>query len=334
MTEAQWNNISSWLVKQGVTDAYEVQYNGQSWSVPVSDVPIEVVADVAETRDEATDARETQPTSNSEGSDEETDQDEGASQGDAQTGDWGGDEVWAHGAPVQLERLRGEWYAVQVGAFKGAPKKAWIEKAGERLVYEPFDDGLARWYAGVRQDKEGADERLRELKRFTEFSDAFVVRLNNGVREVIRPGEEDNVAESASSAEVETVADASVGTESQSAAAAATKDDDASNLAGSESSKTQEPEAQASPVLAPTAGSAGEKASTWHVDIARYYGTVPSKDVASLLFKAADWGVRSVELFGQTTYFSRTVQDLAEAERLLKDIQKEGFDNAVLVEEE
>ena len=242
--------------------------------------------------------------------------------------------MWAHGAPVQLERLRGEWYAVQVGAFKGAPKKAWIEKAGERLVYEPFDDGLARWYAGVRQDKEGAEERLRELKRFAEFSDAFVVRLNNGVREVIRPGKEDNVAESASSAEVETVAGASVGTESQSAAAAVTKDDDASNLAGSESSKTQEPEAQASPVLAPTAGAAGEKASTWHVDIARYYGTVPSKDVASLLFKAADWGVRSVELFGQTTYFSRTVQDLAEAERLLKDIQKEGFDNAVLVEEE
>ena len=183
------------------------------------DAPLEVVADVAETRDETTDARETQPTSNLEGSGEETDQNEGASQGDAQTGDWGGDEVWAHGAPVQLERLRGEWYAVQVGAFKGAPKKAWIEKAGERLVYEPFDDGLARWYAGVRQDKEGADERLRELKRFAEFSDAFVVRLNNGVREVIRPGEEDNVAESASSAEVETVADASVGTESQGAAA-------------------------------------------------------------------------------------------------------------------
>ena len=309
MTKVQWNTISSWLVKQGVTDAYEVKYDGQSWSVPVSDAPPE-------------------------GSREETDQDQGANQVNAQTGDWGGDEVWAYGAPVQLERLRGEWYAVQVGAFNGAPKKAWIEKGGERLVYEPFDDGLARWYAGVRQDKVGAEERLRELKRFAEFSDAFVVRLNNGVREVIRPGEEDNVAESASSAEVETVAGASVGTESQSAAAAATKDDDASNLAGSESSKTQEPEAQASPVLAPTAGSAGEKASTWHVDIARYYGTVPSKDVASLLFKAADWGVRSVELFGQTTYFSRTMQDLTEAERLLKDIQKEGFDNAVLVEEE
>ena len=334
MTEAQWNNISSWLVKQGVTDAYEVQYNGQSWGVPESDAPVQAVADMVQTGDETSNARETQSTSNSEGSREETDRGQEASQGDAQTDDWGGDEVWAHGAPVQLERLRGEWYAVQVGAFKGAPKKAWIEKAGERLVYEPFDDGLARWYAGVRQDKEGADERLRELKRFAEFSDAFVVRLNNGVREVIRLGEGDNMAQSASSAEVETVAGASVGTESQGATAAAAKEDDASNLAGSESSRTQEPEAQASPVLAPTAGSAGEKASTWHVDIARYYGTVPSKDVASLLFKAADWGVRSVELFGQTTYFSRTVQDLAEAERLLKDIQKEGFDNAVLVEEE
>ena len=279
------------------------------------------------------DARETQPTSK-EGSGEETDQNEGASQGDAQTGDWGGDEVWAHGAPVQLERLRGEWYAVQVGAFKGAPKKAWIEKAGERLVYEPFDDGLARWYAGVRQDKEGADERLRELKRFAEFSDAFVVRLNNGVREVIRRARKTTWPNRHRVRRLKPLRAHRSGPNRKVPRAAATKDDDASNLAGSESSKTQEPEAQAWPILAPTAGSAGERASTWHVDIARYYGTVPSKDVASLLFKAADWGVRSVELFGQTTHFSRTVQDLAEAERLLKDIQKEGFDNAVLVEEE
>ena len=72
---------------------------------------------------------------------------------------------------------------------------------------------------------------------------------------------------------------------------------------------------------------------TWHVDIAKYYGTVPSKDVASLLFKAADWGVRSVQLFGQTTYFTRSMDDLGEAERLLAAIRSEGFTNATLVQE-
>jgi hypothetical protein len=71
----------------------------------------------------------------------------------------------------------------------------------------------------------------------------------------------------------------------------------------------------------------------WHIDIAKYYGTVPSRDVATLLFKAADWGVRSVQLFGQTTYFTRSFNDLGEAERLLEGIQSEGFLNATLVEE-
>ena len=49
------------------------------------------------------------------------------------------------------------------------------------------------------------------------------------------------------------------------------------------------------------------KAMTWHVDIARYYGTVPSADVAVLLFQSADWGVRSWTMRGQTTYYSRSL---------------------------
>ena len=61
---------------------------------------------------------------------------------------------------------------------------------------------------------------------------------------------------------------------------------------------------------------------------------MPSRDVAALLFKAADWGVRSVELFGQTTYSSRSYTDLAEAERILAEVKREGFVNAKLVKEE
>ena len=92
-------------------------------------------------------------------------------------------------------------------------------------------------------------------------------------------------------------------------------------------------ETQASPILvASDVVNEGETA-TWHVDIAKYYGTVPSKDVASLLFKAADWGVRSVQLFGQTTYFTRSMDDLGKAERLLAAIRSEGFANATLVQE-
>jgi hypothetical protein len=41
-----------------------------------------------------------------------------------------------------------------------------------------------------------------------------------------------------------------------------------------------------------------------------------------------------VELFGQTTYFSRTFTDLGEAERVLAEVKREGFVNAKLVKEE
>jgi hypothetical protein len=92
-------------------------------------------------------------------------------------------------------------------------------------------------------------------------------------------------------------------------------------------------ETQASPALAASGMVDAGETATWHVDIAKYYGTVPSKDVASLLFKAADWGVRSVQLFGQTTYFTRSMDDLAKAERLLAAIRAEGFINATLVQE-
>ena len=97
--------------------------------------------------------------------------------------------MWSHGAPVALGNLRGTWYAVQVGAFRGTPEKEWIEQAGERLIYEPFPDGLARWYAGVRQDRQASVSRKEELQEYNAFADAFVVRLRDGVREVVTPEE-------------------------------------------------------------------------------------------------------------------------------------------------
>ena len=260
--------------------------------------------------------------------------------------------MWSHGAPVALGNLRGTWYAVQVGAFRGTPEKEWIEQAGERLIYEPFPDGLARWYAGVRQDMQASTSRKDELQEFDAFADAFVVRLRDGVREVVTPEEvrreEDASEVSQAQAEDQAAQDNGVRTttsdlepepsEPQDAEPAETGSSSSvenaeSEMLDEESETLERVETQASPALvASDVVDAGETA-TWHVDIAKYYGTVPSKDVASLLFKAADWGVRSVQLFGQTTYFTRSMDDLGEAERLLAAIRSEGFTNATLVQE-
>ena len=66
----------------------------------------------------------------------------------------------------------------------------------------------------------------------------------------------------------------------------------------------------------------------WHVAIATYNGQVPANEVAAFLIKSAEWGVRSVELFGQTTYYSRSFVDLKEAQQMLMDVQSEGFAQA------
>ena len=242
----------------------------------------------------------------------------------------------------------GTWYAVQVGAFRGAPQKEWIEQAGERLVYEPFPDGLARWYAGVRQDYASAKARWEELRRFAPFADAFVVRLRNGEREVIRPGENPDDSAEVGLASAETPgAPTPSATRGERAAVGEGAMQDAG--ADSEGSRNEVGEASERPdddvkrpaeavpsaeVGATLALSSPGVSASWHIDISRYYGTVPSRDVAALLFKAADWGVRSVELFGQTTYSSRSYTDLAEAERTLAEVKREGFVNAKLVKEE
>ena len=256
---------------------------------------------------------------------------------------------------MELGNLLGTWYAVQVGAFRGQPKKEWIEKAGERLVYEPFPDGLARWYAGVRQDEASAWERWEELKSFEPFADAFVVRLRNGEREVIRPGEPEGAAEAVAEGDSEVTRDLTGDsledtdprkpqTENGLETAPTALENPAlesTGLAQTEAAGQEEDPVPAESQIAVASAEIGAslaqaselEPSRWHIDISKYYGTVPSKDVAALLIRAADWGVRSVELFGQTTYSTKSFEDLAEAERVLEEVRREGFTHAQLVKE-
>ena len=387
-SKSEVQSIETWLMKQGIVDAYEVfrDVNGWSTTKPSSeDVVLNEgqMADPAlstpsssprtETEDEDDSAkgknaaprlRDANAASASQGENASNPSKDGAGNGSTEESPnpvWGSDDMWSHGAPVALGNLRGTWYAVQVGAFRGTPKKEWIEQAGERLIYEPFPDGLARWYAGVRQEREASAYRKEELQQYDSFADAFVVRLRDGVREVVTPEEIIREEDSSASlqAQVQAQADQNNGvptttsdlepettesmestetSETSDASPAGAKPLGSEKNADSErspeeSAMPERVETQASPTLvASDVVNEGETA-TWHVDIAKYYGTVPSKDVASLLFKAADWGVRSVQLFGQTTYFTRSMDDLGKAERLLAAIRSEGFANATLVQE-
>ena len=337
-SSSEVQSIETWLMQQGIVDAYEVYRDVDGWSttMPTSE---DVVANAVQTSN-ATPPSTTQPAQGQASDDSQSqvkmgtdvvtatpqasndpepsanaEKDVATEEEDAQM--WGTDDMWSHGAPVALGNLRGTWYAVQVGAFRGTPEKEWIEQAGERLIYEPFPDGLARWYAGVRQDRQASSARKEELQQYAAFADAFVVRLRDGVREVVTPEEvAEEVAQEDAPAGVAPVAP------TPSAAEAATE---AATGVAEEVEVAPRVETQASPALVASGMVASGEAATWHVDIAKYYGTVPSRDVASLLFKAADWGVRSVQLFGQTTYFTRSMSDLGEAERLLEAIRDEGF---------
>lgn len=341
-------SIENWLMQQGIVDAYEVFRGVDGWSTtkpssedvvlnegqttsstsppPSPQTQTEDEDDTEKGKNASATERESNAASASGAENASSTSNEGAANESAEESPnpvWGSDDMWSHGAPVALGNLRGTWYAVQVGAFRGTPEKEWIEQAGERLIYEPFPDGLARWYAGVRQDRRASTSRKEELQNYDAFADAFVVRLRDGVREVVTP--EEVSREEYALETLDAAPEAPASSASEENAELETSDE--------ESETFGRVETQASPALvASDVVDAGETA-TWHVDIAKYYGTVPSKDVASLLFKAADWGVRSVQLFGQTTYFTRSMDDVGEAERLLAAIRSEGFTNATLVQE-
>jgi hypothetical protein len=184
-----------------------------------------------------------------------------------------------------------------LGAFRGSPDSHWIESAGERLVFESFDDGLSRWYAAVNQNREVVRSAWTRFRQRPDFSDAFMVVLRDGRRESIRSM------------------------------------DDEMTYQGS----VPLPEASPMPTgddAAPTASvSPTNEGMTWRVDIAKYFGTVPGQDVAVLLLRSADWGVKSWTVKGQTTYCSRSFSDWEEAQLVLAEVRKEGFDGATLVQE-
>ena len=312
LSNDEMGRVNQWFVDTGLLEAYEVHWDGAMWSRGTFNGSSEEVVlntGSAENRDDSWI--------------------EGTKR---QDNTWGGDELWEHGAPVLLKNLRGSWYAVQVGAFRGEPEKAWIEMAGERLVYEPFSDGIARWYAGVRQDESSVRKRWQELHVHQPFQDAFVVRLTNGEREVISMSESRQLSETTSEEYVPESVELTNSIreqdrESQSTSLANEKDDGKAMSRESEADLVEQIETSEVPKGSPHA-----EGTTWHVDIAKYYGTVPSSEVAVLLIRAADWGVRSVELFGQTTYFSRSYSNLQEARRVLQEVNQEGFIHAEIIQ--
>ena len=330
LTSDQMNELGRWLSQIGVPDAYEVFWHGNQWE--------RFKVDPAALEPEAVHGTTEEPKTgsvNSTSGNDKVDEDSSANSGTGvvmentvkHEAQWGEDDLWEHGAPVELGKLMGTWYAVQVGAFSGIPDKAWIELAGERLVYEPFPDGLARWYAGVRQDQSSARLRCDEMKTNPLFEDAFVVRLRDGVREIIHAENVDLALGSGGTILGDVQSSGLEQNPKQ-----PNQGSDASSQTDEESGSTFNGEVRAT-IPSPNSKNGLGSLTSWHIDIAKYYGTVPSKDVASLLFKAADWGVRSVELFGQTTYYSRTFTDLAEAERILREIRSEGFDHAQIIKE-
>jgi hypothetical protein len=193
--------------------------------------------------------------------------------------------------------------------------------AGEQLVFEKFEDGLARWYAGVRASREKASGRLAELKQLAPFQDAFLVQLSGGERLVLGPDE----------SVVQKEADPNA-TRNATAQASETEQEEMANPQAVTLPEMVRTETAASPQESPVKRKKTTP-STWHIDIARYFGRVPSGEVAVLLLRSRDWGVRSVEVMGQTTYFSRSFVDLAEAKAILEEAFKEGFVDAVLVED-
>jgi hypothetical protein len=165
-----------------------------------------------------------------------------------------------------------------------------------------------------------AKENLDLLRSQSAFADAFLVRLEDGTRNIAssdsgstRNSPPSNASEIDPEEAEEVEAAVSIKTQSDDRR----RDPEVPLQVDRESVNTtaESPEEHAAPTL-------------WHVVIATYNGKVPSNEVAAFLINSAKWGVRSVELFGQTTYSSRSFVDLKDAQEMLTNIQSEGFDQA------
>ena len=281
--------LTSWLASVGVPDAYEVQWDGMAWGrVDLENRP--------------------QP----------------GHGGSEKNGDAEVEAIWASGKPVELSRLNGTWHAVQVGVFSGEPHASWLSAVGGRLVKEPLPDGRAKWFVATSRDATAARVSQERLRNQPSFADAFLVRLDNGKRN-LNTDDVGGEADSGSTPAIEKPKDdlGRFEKEVTSAVSIKTQNDD----------RRRSPDVSANPiggVLSQPGESQAEQTTPtlWHVAIATYNGQVPANEVAAFLIKSAEWGVRSVELFGQTTYYSRSFVDLKEAQQMLMDVQSEGFAQA------
>ena len=278
--------LTSWLGSVGVPDAYEVRWDGLNWERPGSDSESSLKSPAH------------------------------ASAADAEV-----EAIWATGKYVDLSMLDGTWHAIQVGVFSGDPDEDWLAAVGERLVKEPLSDGRARWHVATSRDASVAQQHLGQLRSQPDFADAFVVRLENGVRNITPngkgawPGASPTSKTSAKDQEKEGGMSPSMSVKTQV--------DDRRRV-------PEVPVEQGRDSVELTAESHEESAppTLWHVVIATYDGRVPSNEVAAFLINSAEWGVRSVELFGQTSYFSRSFVDLKDAQEMLANVQAEGFAQA------
>jgi hypothetical protein len=273
--------LTSWLASVGVPDAYEVRWDGLTWGRPEA---------------------ESSPGSPTP-----------ANEADAEV-----EALWASGEHVDLDMLDGTWHAIQVGVFSGEPDEAWLSAVGERLVKEQLSDGRARWHVATSRDPSMAKENLDLLRSQPAFADAFLVRLEDGMRNIASSDRgSTSTPSNASGMDPEEAGEveATVSIKTQSDDRRRDPEVPLQVALESVNTTTTSPEEQAAPTL-------------WHVVIATYNGKVPSNEVAAFLINSAEWGVRSVELFGQTTYSSRSFVDLKDAQEMLTNIQSEGFDQA------
>lgn len=83
---------------------------------------------------------------------------------------------------MELSALTGNWSAIQIGTFNNEPRNSWLVNAGERFVVERLDNGMTRWYAAVSRDASTTLAAHDELMAKGGFSNAMLVRLENGRR--------------------------------------------------------------------------------------------------------------------------------------------------------
>ena len=306
-------SLSAWLGKVGVPDAFEVQWDGEIW-----------------TRDLTTIQKDSMEGGTTSISGEIPGMEASAKEVDAEV--------------VPIDQLQGEVYAVQIGAFSEDSDQSWLKKFNGPFAFEVLEGGVIRWYGGLHSNMDEARKHLEMIKGHPDFADAFMVKLSEGERAAVGDNDagDDLVGQSDPGQDSTTESQKADGQEAPNEGEqpgrrgdiSTDEAPDAVEVIKTDDSRRREADVSTISSTATAESSRSSESSkisvprVWHVAIATYDGKVPADEVASFLIRAADWGVRSVELFGQTTYFSKTFNDLKLAEELLAEVQAEGFFDA------